>query len=604
MIVNDKQSRMHLTCWWFLLCFFLFAKRITTLSISTSTASPSLLNVPAGCYLHPSAHIVDLSPTERGIRVADNDNADSAIAILPNEVVLSVPWENIITPELGKKTPTGISLQRVLQDESTKSLVATLLVDDDIYLAIWLCHAVRHRDTGTLTDENARNYLDTLPTLDAMKHLPVFWSEADFKERQGHQADNNDYSSSSVNGHGKGSSHLLIDTRHKRDLWEMQYGTIVSDVPLFGKETSFDTFMWAKAVVGSRAFLLREEYFENDKDEGDSSVDSVIQRGIGLVPMADMLNHRSRSEVGAESPCDWRVETITTTTTITKAQEGDECSNGNGDGIVSGRVTSTTSTSKAFVIRSPPVWGQKAGSDAFISYGLHSNAHYLGQYGFCVERNLRHDGACPNEAHIHVELSQREGNGHGTGNNTNTSTKFAITVGDTIAAKALLSALRISAMATSGKEQQSSVAEQSVSTIIGGSLAHTSTDYERPFSVTNEVAAIKMLLESVETSLASYTTTLEEDTELLLANDVDVDVDLLGVGVGELLLPLGTKRRNLVLVRCGEKLVLQHWLLLCEAALLCLHDVERESSLTSWKDYCALMESTLERVVPIDLSPS
>jgi hypothetical protein len=92
--------------------------------------------------------------------------------------------------------------------------------------------------------------------------------------------------------------------------------------------------------------------------------DASIPRGIGLVPLADMLNHQSRS---ARQTCDWRVE--------------------------------KSNKKEAFVIRPSPDDGLHAGSEACHSYGLYSNAHYLEYYGFCLETNCRHDGMSPNEAY-------------------------------------------------------------------------------------------------------------------------------------------------------------------------------------------------------------
>lgn len=104
-----------------------------------------------------------------------------------------------------------------------------------------------------------------------------------------------------------------------------------------------------------------------------------------LVPLADMLNHSSRSD--PPNNCDWKVE--------------------NG----------------AFVIR--VVGNLRPGDEACHSYGLYANSHYLSRYGFAVECNTRHDGASPDTALIMVN-----------------GVSFVISIGDVKAAKTLLAALR------------------------------------------------------------------------------------------------------------------------------------------------------------------
>jgi len=224
----------------------------------------ALQTIP-GCFLHPSASIVDLSETERGIWVGDGDDG----GIPPNDILLSVPLQKIITPEHGHVTPAGKAVRK-------KNIP---MIDDHTYLAIWLCETMAQRENNgaPLLAPHIEAYLDTLPNHAAMMHLPIFWTEEDLSELDGSQ--------------------LKTDTLQKRAYWEALYQSIVDCFPPFAERTcSLNRFLWAKGVIHSRVFYLREDYFEDEEK---------TERGIGLVPMADMLNHRIRSD---PSTCDWRVE--------------------------------------------------------------------------------------------------------------------------------------------------------------------------------------------------------------------------------------------------------------------------------------------------------
>ena len=466
------------------------------LCFASSNGVWSAWQVPFGCYLHPSAKIVDLSSSERGILVEQD--------IAAEQVLLSIPLGRIITPDHGKTTPAGKALL-IAGERSGHE------IDEQTFCALWICHAINHPET---LDKNSYLYLRTLPR--TMDHVPVLWSETDLLELQGSQ--------------------LLIETRAKQVQWENLYQTIASCFPTFGMETSIETFRWAKTVVGSRAFRLRENYME----------DASILRGIGLVPLAGMLNHQSRS---ARQTCDWRVE--------------------------------KSNSMEAFVIRTSPDNGLCAGSEACHSYGLYSNAHYLEYYGFCLEANCRHDGMSPNEAHIEV---MKEDHWPVLG-------LFKVTIGEPVVAKMLLSSLRCSVANLEEKEtifpRREACGENQGKDGRFPAADKTTVHWNLPYSIENERRAMRRLLKSVEKALALYSTTFEEDETLLMSTS----------STGSFLVPPGSNRRNAMLVRSGEKRILLHWLLLCKASLVCLDDVE--SGLTTWEFYCSLLETTLRRTTSI-----
>jgi len=209
-------------------------------------------------------------------------------------------------------------------------------------------------------------------------------------------------------------------------------------------------------------------------------------------------------------------------------------------------------------------------------YGLHPNSHYLSWYGFAIEHNFRHDGATPDEAHIDL-LPEA------TDCSLQHSPLVTLTIGDAIAAKSLLSTLRSWAATESEKLTMQS------NNAYAGQHEHEeriSKSYDMPYSFNNERTAMSKLKSSVKHALALYNTSLEEDLALLERNTEKRTQD-----------SIGTNRRNAILVRSGEKYVLRHWLALCDASLFCLEDVER--GVTTWSQYCELLDATLERKTSI-----
>jgi len=210
------------------------------------------------------------------------------------------------------------------------------------------------------------------------------------------------------------------------------------------------------------------------------------------------------------------------------------------------------------------------------SYGLHSNSHYLSWYGFAIEHNCRHDGASPDEAHIDLLLEAADFS-------LQRSSFITVKIGEKSASTRLLSTLRSWTATDSEKLTMHHASEAG---------KHSET-YGIPYSLRNERIAMEKLKSLVEHSLARYKTSLEEDLELLGRNK-EKKQD----GTTKDSLPsIGANQRNAILVRSSEKYVLRHWLALCDASLFCLGDVER--GVTTWSQYCELLEATLERKTSI-----
>ena len=497
-----------------LLLLFLLLVPIT--DALNNHVTPPVLSFNNEFYLHPNVQIVDLSDTERGIQVGEIANANNGESIQdiirPNEVILSIPIDHIITTSRAKKDLE--SRMMTLNDEG-------VVIDDQTILALWLCHHQHQSrqqqeqldkiNNNTANDDFINTYLDMLPT--NLQHIPTFWSDTELAELEG--------------------SVLYDDTLLKRQRWTELYHNIIPEKidPNFSKRTSLEAFFWAKALVESRAFRLRQDYVENDQD--------LQQRDIGFVPYADMLNHCSRSN---PYTCDWKVE----------RQQSDE------DG-------SDHNPSSAFVIRAGPL-GLQSGTEVYHSYGLHTNRHYLSCYGFAIENNLRHDGLCPNEAHIGIPFNKYD-----TGQvpskkkkiiyNQSNQRRVSIRIGDTENAINLLAELRES---VSCEDRRDSRGDPVVN-----------EGFRVPLSIDNERETMIKLQQYVDKALSRYKTTVQEDLKLL-------QYDL-----------ASSNQRSSILLRFGEKNVLCHWQAVCKASLFCLEDVENDTM--SWSDYCKLLQTTLDR---------
>jgi hypothetical protein len=420
-----------------------------------------VISTPPNCYLHPSASIIQSTSTERGVYVQQSIPTD--------EIFLSVSMAEIITPQMGREqTPAGQAICKV----STK-------MDWHTSLALWLCHAKANMDE---LSETQKWYIETLPWTE-MAHIPIFWSNDELSELMG--------------------SPLLEEIFQKRSQWETLYDTIIQLYQPFPQETTFEEFLQAKCLVGSRAFRL-----------GSDDVDHV-----GMVPLADMLNHRSKFE---PCTCDWSVK-----------------DNGN---------------DAAFVIRTPS-FGLKAGDEAFQSYGLYQNSLYLFKYGFCIEGGIDKD-VLPMTVPIRINLTTM------TLQDTEdeSSELFHICIGDPEAAMDLLAFLRRS-LATNNQS--------------GDDQIYQDDKFTSPSFVDNEQVVMKLLIQSLESSIHRYPTSLDKDLDLLLIT------------------PKFTKLRNAVLVRSCEKKILHHWLDFCKLSLEQLDNIENNKE--SWGSYLGQLESSIFR---------
>lgn len=206
------------------------------------------------------------------------------------QVILEVPHKMIMTSEVAKESDIG---QKIIksgyQVRSTHS-----------YLAAYLCQ--EKHNAGSVW----RAYIDTLPQ--HYRNMPIYFDQDELSFL-------------------KGSFTLqMIDDR--KESLKAEYDGIVKHVPEFAKY-SLDDFIWARLAVITRIFGLKIRGHKTD----------------GLVPMADMLNHKIPKETS------WTFDDSVNGFTIT--------------------------TSKRLL----------KGAQIFDSYGRKCNSRFFVNYGFSLEEN-------------------------------------------------------------------------------------------------------------------------------------------------------------------------------------------------------------------------
>jgi len=259
-------------------------------------------------------------------------------------------------------------------------------------------------------------YLDILPK--DFNNIPLFFRESDLKKLHGSLA--------------------LQKIQDRHDSLRSEYQNLRRHVHSFRK-WSYEDFVWARLVVITRIFGL---LINNEKTDG-------------LVPMADMINHRRPRE---------------TRWTFSEAKQG-------------------------FVISAMQDFG--SGDQIYDSYGRKCNSRFFVNYGFALENNP------DNECLIKIVLP------HERYNNRRDSTDFQIPkVIDDKKTRAMFSLLRWSVLQ-----------DQSKSAFIPPSYHNfpkpSKGQYIAPISIGNEIAVLQLIHDACEHTLSQFVHTLQDDVSLL-----------------------------------------------------------------------------------------
>ncbi|KAI2502193.1 hypothetical protein MHU86_12245 [Fragilaria crotonensis] len=191
-----------------------------------------------------------------------HNNVDSELAF--------VDRTEFVTPQCGLETPTGRAVQEYFARHDTtrashggncRPCTLPSFESDKAKETVW----------------RSSPYLQTLPSLEGLKHLPVFWDALLLEELQ--------------------NSVVKEAVQNRRKEWEDEHKIVLAAIREAGGTStefvSLETWYWARSVITSRAFT--------DHASGE----------ICLVPFIDMLNHISASQAVSQRDvvkCNWEID--------------------------------------------------------------------------------------------------------------------------------------------------------------------------------------------------------------------------------------------------------------------------------------------------------
>jgi len=365
--------------------------------------------------------------------------------IYAEEDILYVPHDLVMTSEVARKSRIG-------QEIINSGLV---LRSRHSFIAAYLLQEKKKPDSYW------KPYIDILP--EKYDTVPLFFSEEQLQLLEGSMAINK------------------IDDRHQS--LKLEYNNICAKSPSFTCNT-YQEFVWARLVVITRIFGM---VIDNVKTEG-------------LVPMADMLNHKRPRQ---------------TKWTYVQARRG-------------------------FVITSLQPIGRNL--EVFDSYGRKCNSRFFINYGFVPEANE------DNEAIVSFSLDPedaafKEKKGLSGSRNLEIEKCFQIPMQyDDInnKVKECFSYLRF--LVASKQELQNYFPIKESFRI----------NEIWPISPANEQRVLKAMSDAAKNTLSGFPDSLEHDEKLLKDHEA---------------YPKFANCRNIILMRRGEKAVLQHFV---DLAKICI----------------------------------
>jgi len=354
-----------------------------------------------------------------------------------DEDVLYVPLCQLMTSEIARASKVGRQIREAgLQLRSRHSFLAAYLLQEKAKPSSYW-----------------KPYIDILP--EEYDTIPLFFNDEQRSELEG--------------------SMSLDKIRDRHQSLRMEYNNLLDNVAMFS-EFTYESFVWARLVVITRIFGM---VIDGEKTEG-------------LVPMADMLNHKRPRE--------------------TKWTYVQNC--------------------KGFVITSlNPIY---KGCEVFDSYGRKCNSRFFVNYGFVPEVNE------DNEAVMRISLDPEDAAYEdkcvlGSRFDLSCTKTFQIPMQYDDPNNKVQQAFSYARFIASSKEEVEKHFQHYSSTI---------TDV-LPISLTNEARVLQLFADAAQEALSAFPHSFEHDMELLK--------DLKEY-------PLLSNKRNIVLMRSGEKRVLLHFI--------------------------------------------
>jgi len=348
----------------------------------------------------PECQLRSLSSTCRGTFTRSEINT--------NEEIMYIPQEFIITSEISAESEICQKIKKAKVEVRSKHT----------YLASYL---LQERDKGQSSWWFP--YLDILPK--DFESVPLFFKDTELNELQ--------------------NSIALQKIKDRHDSLQTEFQNLCKHVPEYNRWTYKD-FVWARLVVITRIFGLLIDGVKTD----------------GLVPMADMINHRRPRETR------WTFNQMKRGFIITALQDFTE------------------------------------GQQIFDSYGRKCNSRFFVNYGFSLEENP------DNEAVIRVSMNSTK---HG---NFVIDFQLPMNVADK-KSRDMLSVLRWSFMNQKNEDEFEDALRKNfdIENISKGRGQNKAGEYLSPVNMQNELAVLKTLKNATEKKLKKFPHTLQQDTQLL-----------------------------------------------------------------------------------------
>lgn len=269
----------------------------------------------------------------------------------PGDELVFISIEEFITEVQGKETSVGKALESFLsKNPHVHALVAEAI--SSIYIAILLSLSrketrQRNREVLDFLSSRYSSYFDTLPSHQDLSHIPVFWSNKVIQSLQ--------------------NSHIKVGIQERLRRWKAEFNIICTAAQTDNVDfVDFDTYIWARSIICSRAFDMPAE-----------------SGGVCLVPFIDMLNHHVKSSYNPSNIVVLEEKLGSTTLRPVPARKCDWHLDENGFFLTvpfpeNDSLRSSLSNEK---------WkwnGEGNPIPIEISYGSHSNAQLLMNYGFAV----------------------------------------------------------------------------------------------------------------------------------------------------------------------------------------------------------------------------
>jgi Rubisco LSMT substrate-binding len=464
-----------------------------------------------------------------------------------DEDVIFVDRSEFLTPEFGLGTPVGQALNYYLSQAGNAGSFHEQSLPR-VYLAIYL--ALYKQGLLQAESMSAANihYLKTLPSQSGLCHMPVFWDDHMLEELQ-----------CSAMKHAVGSR----QKEWQQEFWLVQKAMRAVDLPRPFLGITLESWFWARSIITSRGFT----------DSNDQPC---------LCPYVDMMNHITNSQSEASTKvlqCHWYIDEDGYHLRLPELDDKD--------------MESMTDSPKLE-----------------ISYGSHSNAHFLMNYGFSLAGDEEEASTVvlpvllPNS--VHDEATESLWEADGLGDCHAMPRIVMVGIGSAGPMESVLSLCRVASAKQQDlsqmkldfvkRDEQSTHCEDGLVPQLGATLCRA------PFSIQNEIRALTMLQDATQAALNKYSTTMDQDSVMLTSGrregvEMSPRRGILRT-LAARLLPRFEKDngsdlrwRNAVRVRREEKKILNHYFMLASIGLSFLEISDGEEG--AFDVYKGMLEASL-----------